>query len=195
MSFVILYISSIYMRQTRPLILTNEAIIPDMLLLNAKLYIHESLYGRSYVNLGNAIERIHKIRPQIDSESQVHIDRALADLEAVHEDMRNGEFNVDNLNASCIVALNALTFSQIKLAEAYMGKEQLRNARISLKNGLVHIKNALVFSQGTKKDYEINIFVEMTNIIEDDDLSDKAIINKLEHMLRELEDLEIAYHH
>lgn len=191
---MVLFMASIYFSRTKPIILTTEAIIPDLLLLNSKLYIQEEFYTRSYVNLERAIKKIKRIKSQADPDSQVHIERALIDLEKVNKDMRFGNFSSEDLKASCILALNALTYAQIKLAEEYVLSNEVQKARRSLINGMLHVKNALVFSEGSKKENEINIYIEMNSIVQDDQLTDKTIIAKLEEMLHELEDLEITFH-
>lgn len=179
----------------RPISLLRRAVKADHLLLNTRFYVQEAAYHRSHLNLVNAIEELEEVAQQADPQSKAHITTALDDLAKVKVEMDSGKFIMSNINSASIVALNALTYYQIKTAEYYIQNDMLHEAKVALEFGMLHVRNALKFAEGTKKDHEVHIFYEMRAIIEDKNMPQDEMYSKLEFMLHELEDLEIAYHH
>lgn len=186
-----------YMDNNYPVCLLQKAVRPDHFLLNTRLYVLEAApsRSRSRINLERAITEMKRISQQTDSLSRIHIGTALADLSLVKAEMDSGVFSVTHINNASIQALNALTYYQIKSAEYYVLNDMSRQAVKALEFGMQHIRNALKFAKGTKKDHEIQVFSEMKSITESNNMDKQEVIEKLEFMLDELEDLEVAYHH
>lgn len=187
--FAILYLSGRYIHVTKPAVLTEDAVKPDMLLLNSKIYFQEDAHKRSISHLRNAIDAIRDLEQELDEESKAKVDHSLDQLEAIYEEMSHEEFNIKHLNEASVKALNALTYAELKLTEHYVDSDELDNARVALKHGMLHVKNALKFAEGLKKEYEIHIYHEMDSLIANDQLSDREILRKLERMIEDLDNL------
>lgn len=184
-----------YHERNEPLPVLMRAVKPDHLLLNARAYIQESAFQRSHDNLKEAITEMEYVVAQADTASSIHINTGLEDLRLVEKMMQQGDYNSSELNKACVVALNALSYYQIKSAEDFIRHDMRPEAVKALRHGMAHVKNALIFAEGNKKDNEVHIYNEMNDIIRDDDLLKGTIMDKLDAMLYELEDLEVAYHH
>lgn len=182
-----------YNKSTKPVTLISDAVKPDIYLLNSKLYVVSDSPDWGMKSLVKAIQLIEGFRHQYDENSQVHIDKAMDDLTMIREDLHNGYVNLRELNNAYVQTLNALTYAQIREAEIYVQEDKMEEAKKALKYAMVHIQNALKFSEGEKKEYEIIIYSEMDSIVENSSLTKDQIFIKLEHMLDELEDLEVAY--
>ena len=191
--FSILFLINHYIKSSEPVTLISDSTKPDIFLLNSKLYLVENSPDRGYSNLQNAINLIETMRSEYDEESQVHIDLAMEGLREISSDLENKKVYMHDLNEAYVLALNALTYAQIREAEIYVQKGEMGKAKEALKYAMAHIQNALKFSEGSKKEYEIQIYSEMNSIIEDESLTKEEIFRLLENMLDELEDLEVAY--
>lgn len=192
--FVFMFMISWFQREEYPVNVLEATVRPDNFLLNSKLYIAEKLTERSRRNLIDAIRTINQIKSEADPMSQAHLETGLRELNLVLNDMNSGRFSKKDLNDASIIALNAMTYFQIKSAEHFILTGRFHQAREALGYGMLHVKNALTHAEGSKKETEIEIYSEMNTIVEDEELSKDEIIAKLDRMLEELEDLEIAYH-
>lgn len=188
-TFGVLFGVGMLIEHTQPAGLTDEALEPDILLSNSRTYFEEDAHGRSVMHLYNAIEAIKKIEQDLEPESKEKVDRAVVQLEQILQDMSGEIFDVKKLNEASVKALNALTYAELKISEHFVESHELGKAKLALKYGMLHVKHALVFAEGAKKEYEISIYTEMDSLIESDELSDKEIIQKLERMIEDLDNL------
>ncbi len=175
---------------TSPSTLNEEAIKPDLLLSNSRQYYSEHSRSRSLHQLRQAIIAIKKIEQDMDEESKAKVDAAIAELEEIHKEMRHESFDLKHLNQASIRALNALTFAELKVTEHFVESHETDKAMLALKYGMMHIKNALMYAAGNKKDYELKIYEEMDSLLSDGQLNEKEIIQKLELIIEELDNLE-----
>jgi len=197
--FLVISLSSFYVLKyfhegEKPVSLLTEATRPDNLLLNSRTHLREESMERSHSNLTGAIKKLESIKADADSMSRKHIQTSLNDLYRALELMESGKLEVDELNTASILTLNALTYYQIKSAEDFIRNNEFGKAKVALEYGKSHVKNALIFADGDKKNHEIRIYTEMDAIIGDESLNKSQRIKKLEEILDELEDLEVAYH-
>lgn len=183
-----------YMQWKNPMLLTQEAITPDFLLKNARLYIEEDAHDRSIRSLEDGIAFIQKINAEVDPESQEVITPAVKDLIAVHQLMKEDIFDLETLNEQCVQMLLALTFAQVKLAEDLIEKAEMGKAEKSIRFGMSHIKNALLLSSGTKKNDEVGIYSELNKIIKDPHMSKEEIKEILQGVLTAIKNLEVSFH-
>lgn len=180
-----------FIGHSEPTTLTNEVIEPDILLSNSRTYFEQDAYHRSMEHLARAIEAIKRIEQDIDEDSKYKVDMAINGLNDIYRSMSQDTFNIDQLNNASIKALNALTFAELKVTEHFVESHELNKAQVALHYGILHIKNALTFAQGYKKEYEIKIYKELDSLIENHHLSDEELIKKLEHMIGELDDIRL----
>lgn len=186
---LILYLSGFYFSHTKPVSIREEIVDPDMLLTNTKRYFQHDARDRSIYHLELAIEEIEKIEQEIEPADRMKIDTALMRLREVHDHISSPDFDIKELNDASMRALNALTFAELKVTEHFVDSHQLDKARVALSYGQLHVKNALVFSEGLKRDYEVDIYTEMDSLIESETFSDKEILHQLESMIDDLDKL------
>ncbi len=188
LGFLALYLSGTYIEHFVPTTLTSEVVEPDILLSNSKRYFQDDAHERSMKHLIHAIEAIEKIEQEIDDDSKRRVDLAVVDLKNIYAEMSHDTFNITKLNEASVKALNALTYAELKVSEHYVESHELNKARIALGYGMLHIKNALLFAEGRKKEYEVQLYAEIDSIVENNHLSDDELIEKLEHMIAELDE-------
>lgn len=187
--FGLLYVSSLLFDHSKPPTISKEAIKPDLFLGNSKVYAQEHAYSRSLEHLDKAILAIKNIEQEIDPQSRKTVDKAVHQLQMVHDEIKADTLNVKDMNKAFLNALNALTYAEIKVTEQYIASHDLDKAKVALKYGMLHLKNALKFSQGKIREYEIQMYAELDSIIENQHLSDDEIIARLEHLLSRLDTL------
>lgn len=185
--FGIMFIISSLFGHSEPHTLTEDAVEPDRYLQNSRVYAQEHAFGRSIEHLTKAIVAIRNIEQEIDPESQKTVDKAVAQLERVRREIEADTLDFTEMNRAFISALNALTYAEIKVTEQYLESHDVDRAQVALKYGMVHIKNALKYTQGEKRAYEIHLYAELDSITKSKNLSNDEIIARLEHVLSELD--------
>lgn len=185
--FVLLYLGGLVFDGHKPAIISDEVTNPDLYLSNTKSYYQEHAVDRSIMQLEKAIEAIEEIEQDIDDDSKRIIDTALGDIRRVKAKMQEGDIDVETLNKVSIEALNALTYAEIKVTEHFVESHEQEEARIALKYGLIHMKNALNFSKGKTREYEIQIYNDIDSLLDNEELKNEEIITRLEQMLRDIE--------
>lgn len=188
LGFIVLYIAGSVIHHLVPTTLTSEVVEPDILLSNTKRYFEDDAHERSMNHLIHAIEAIEKIEQEIDDDSKLKVDKAVVELKKIYAEMSHDTFNITKLNEASVKALNALTYAELKVSEHYAESHELNKARVALGYGMLHIKNALLFAEGYKKEYEVKLYAEIDSIVENKHLSDEELIEKLEHMITELDE-------
>ena len=173
----------------KPIPLTGEAIDPDLLLSNSRTYVKEHAYGRSIENLDLAIDAIRNIEGDLDEESTRLLEEAVADLELIKQELLGDSLSIDDLNISYSEALNALTEIEVKVTKALIESDQGTKAMVALRYGMMHLKNTLKYTQGAKKDYEIHIYEEIDSLLDNKDVSHDEMLEKLNHIIGELDSL------
>lgn len=172
---------------SKPALLTEQAVEPDLLLDNSKFYLKEHAYERSLDQLDGAIKAIREIELDLDEESKRILEFSIAELELVKKEMEMDSLVTADLNEAFSDALNALTIAELKVSEILLKQNHPKDALVALKYGMYHVKHALKYSQGEKKEYEIHIYQEIDELLENNSLSEEEMIEKLEAMIHELD--------
>lgn len=172
---------------SKPALLTEQAVEPDLLLDNSKFYLKEHAYERSLDQLDQAINAIREIELDLDEESKRILEYSIAELELVRKEMEMDSLVTEDLNEAFSDALNALTIAELKISEILLQQNHPKDALVALKYGMYHVKHALKYSQGEKKEYEIHIYQEIDELLENNTLSEAEMIEKLEAMIHELD--------
>ena len=170
-------------------LLTGEAVKPDLLLDNTKKYLKEHAYDRSLTQLDQAIAAIRNIEADLDAESTRILEVSIVELEKVRMEMEMDSLVKEDMDDAFSKALNALTLAELKISEVLIQQDHPRDALIALKYGMYHVKNALKYSEGSKKEYEIHIYEELDSLLENRHLSEQELISRLERMIAELDTL------
>ena len=170
-------------------LLNEQALKPDLLLDNTKFYLKEHAYERSLSQLEDAIEAMHKIEADLDDESREIIDTSILELERVKEEMLMDSLVTKDLNRAFSNALSALTLAELRVSEVLIKEHHSMDAIVAMKYGMLHIKNALKYAEGEKRDYEIHIYEELDSLLETRTLTEDQVIEKLEEMIAELDQL------
>lgn len=172
---------------SKPALLTEQAVEPDLLLDNSKFYLKEHAYERSLDQLDGAIKAIREIELDLDEESKRILEFSISELELVKKEMEMDSLVTADLNEAFSDALNALTIAELKVSEILLKQNHPKDALVALKYGMYHVKHALKYSQGEKKEYEIHIYQEIDELLENNSLSEEEMIEKLEAMIHELD--------
>lgn len=184
-----LYLYTKWREETQLALLTEEAVKPDLLLDYTKLYLKEDAYDRSLSQLDYAIAAIRNIEADLDDESNRILEVSIKDLEKVKMEMEMDSLVTEDLNIAFSKALNALTLAELKISEVLIKSDHPRDAIVALKYGMYHVKNALKYSEGSKKEYEIHIYEEIDSLLDNRSLSQQEMIDRLEIMIAELDTL------
>lgn len=182
-----MYLISFISTRSEPRTVTHEAINPDLHLISSKVYAEEHAYNRSIMHLDKAIEAILDIEQEIDEDGKSTVEKAIRRLEIVRNEILHDSLSMQDMNRAFIDILNALTYAEIKVTERYIKSKDVKRAKVALKYATLHIKNAIKFSRGQARIYEMHLYSELDSIIENNDLSDEQIIARLDHMLTEID--------
>ncbi|WP_258103521.1 hypothetical protein [Marinoscillum sp. MHG1-6] len=158
----------------------------ETLIGNSSTYAREHAYNRSLHHLELAINAIKDIEQYLDSTDQRTIDKAIADLEKVHLEMKGDSLIEKDMNHAFTKAMNALTYAELKVSEHFFATDEYHEAMVALKYGLVHIQNALRFVDRGHMAYELHIYQEIDSLIEHSDLPKHLILEELDKMVSEL---------
>lgn len=184
-----LYLFKVYERNFKPVGLREDIKKPDIYLDNSKLYIKEHSYERSMSQLRMAIEALQEIEVELDEKDRKLIDDSIDELQIVLLELQNFQINEDDIDHAFSRALNALTIAELRLTETLIAEHHTTDAKVALKYGMYHIKNAIRFTNGHKQQYEAHIYDEIDSLLESESSSDKELINRLEFMIAELDSL------
>ncbi len=168
-------------------LLTADAIKPDLLLDNTKYYLKEHAYERSISQLDEAIAAMREIEADLDQDSKDVIETSISDLVKVRTEMVMDSLVQEDLNRAFTNALSALTLAELKVSEVLIKEHHSMDAIVAMKYGMLHLKNALKYAEGEKKEYEIHIYEELDSLLESRTLSEDEVIARLEQMIFELD--------
>ncbi len=170
-------------------LLTEEALKPDLLLSNSKYYVREHAYDRSLHHLDLAIKSMRKIEEELDEHSIDILEESISNLMLIHRELEADSLNINDMDDAFSKALDALTYAELKVSEILLETDHDDQAIVALKYGMMHIKNALTFSRGHKKDYEIHIYDEIDSLLHSKSLSHEEMKKHLDAMIEELDQL------
>lgn len=179
----------VYERNFKPVGLREDIKKPDIYLDNSKLYIREHSYERSMDQLRMAIKALQEIEVELDERDRKLIDDAIDELQIVLIELENFQVNEDDINHAFSRAMNALTIAELRLTETLIAEHHTTDAKVALKYGMYHIKNAIRFTQGHKQEYEAHIYDEIDSLLESNSTDEGELINRLEFMIAELDSL------
>ena len=94
---------------------------------------------------------------------------------------------MEDLNDAFFKALNHLTVAELKVSETLLETENSTKAKIALKYAMYHLKNALEFSMGGKKEYEAHIYDEIDSLLELRHVDNDYMLKRLEEMIAEID--------
>jgi hypothetical protein len=186
--FGALYVISLF-KEDKPAPLSDKAISPDMLLGNSRMYIKERNHKRGLVHLAMAIDAIRKIEADLDDDSKQLLEDAIFDLEKVYHEIEVDSLSIKDLNISYSEALNALTLAELKVSEALIDHGDDHDALVALQYGIVHLKNALKYTEGEKLEREIQIIQEIEDLIANKDMTREQKIEEMQRIEAELDSL------
>lgn len=171
--------------------LTEEAVDPDLHFGNSRVYFKEKDFGRGMEHLIKAIQDIHNIERDLDPVSNELLEESITDLETVLRQLKHDSVVVDDINISYSEALNALTEAEIKVTKALLKSNHRHDAIVALKYGMTHLRNTLKYTEGDKKAKEKAIYTELDEILGNPNMSDEEIIEKIDHIITELDSLHL----
>ena len=190
---VLFHIVGFIKAERSPVAISSHASIPNYALQNARLYLTDKLHSRSLLHLKEAVRSIAYLRDHADDASKKHLTTGLEALKSVERDMDAGFFYSNELNENSVIALNALMYFEIASAKQFIEEEKRPQAMKALAFAIEHLRNALDFAKGNKKEYEVQIFSDINDITSNYYAEKSELISKLDGILEELEDLDVAY--
>ncbi|MCR9250827.1 MAG: hypothetical protein NXI20_10395 [bacterium] len=187
--FLGIFITSTIFHKNEDLVTSEAALKPDLLLSNSKYYVQEHAYDRSLHHLDLAIQAMRKIEEQLDDEGVSILEGSIDKLMVIHKEIEDDSLSLSDMDYAFSRALDALTFAELKVSELLLETDHDEQAIVALKYGMLHLKNALRFSSGHKKDYEIHIYDEIDSLLASKSLTHDEIKVRLEHLISELDEL------
>ncbi len=168
---------------------STDPLKTDFYLDNSKVYLlREYDYERSHKQLAKAIESMRELEKDLDKESKFIIETSIKDLNKVLKEIESKELSKADLNAAYAMALDALTYAEIKITEHLLEENSSKDAIIALKYGMVHLRNALKYSDDEKlKNFEMHIYEELDSLIANKSIDHDEMKKKLDHLLEELD--------
>lgn len=168
---------------------TLDPLKPDFYLDNSKVYLlREYDYERSHAQLAKAIESMRELEKELDEQGKFIIETSIKDLHKISREIESKELSKADLNAAYAKALDALTYAEIKISEHLLEENSSKDAIIALKYGMVHLRNALKYSDSEElKNFEMHIYEELDSLIDNKSLSHDEMKKKLDHLLDELD--------
>ena len=168
---------------------TLDPLKPDFYLDNSKVYLlREYDYERSHAQLAKAIESMRELEKELDEQGKFIIETSIKDLYKISREIESKELSKADLNAAYAKALDALTYAEIKISEHLLEENSSKDAIIALKYGMVHLRNALKYSDSEElKNFEMHIYEELDSLIDNKSLSHDEMKKKLDHLLDELD--------
>lgn len=176
-----------------PVAISSHASIPNYALQNARIYLSDKEYSRSSLYMDEAIRSLQYLRDKATDDSRQKLDVGLASLKKVQSQMDLGYFNESSLNKNSVIALNALIYYEIASAKDFVLDDKRPAAMKAVSFAIDNLRYALDFAEGNKKEYEVQVFSDMDMIISDYYMDKSELIEKLDGILIELDDLEVAY--
>ncbi|MCP4457963.1 MAG: hypothetical protein GY816_08065 [Cytophagales bacterium] len=169
--------------------LTEQATDPDLHFGNSRTYFKEKDFGRGMEHLIKAIKDIHNIERDLDPASNALLEESIKDLEIVQRELQHDSLVVEDINISYSEALNALTEAEVKVTKALLKSNHKHDAMIALKYGMTHLKNTLKYTEGDEKAKEKAIYSELDEVLNNTSLTDEEIMERLNHIIDELDSL------
>lgn len=170
---------------------SDDAIRPDLLLENTRLYTREHAKERSLKQLYKAIQAMRNIEDDVDDQGKEAIEVAINDLIGIYEEIQSGQVVEADLRSAFTKAFNALTYAELKVSEVLINTDMKSDAIIALGYGKVHIKNALKFADKEKFEDELRIYTELDSMISSPDMTKEETIRHLNKVLAELDQLQV----
>ncbi len=192
--FNVLFAIDAYQTHHLPVSLTNLAREPVVRIFNTKLYYDESARDRSKEELSTTIRQIYLLRDKLhNKDSREVIDMALPSLVQLHYDLKADTGNIE-MNEHFVKMLLALSYVQVRYAQTACAQRKTAEVHTSLRTAMGIIRRALFLSEGTKRDFEINIYAEMFDLLKTK-VSHEEMEKRLGSILDEIRDLEVSFHH
>lgn len=190
---VLFHIVGFIKAERSPIPIGSHASVPRYALLNARIYLDDKIHYRSALHLSEAVRSMAYLRDHSTGMSRKHMTTGLDALKQVEKQMEAGYFNSDSLNENSVVALNALIYYEIESAKAFIREDQVTEGIKALEIAVEHLRSALGFAQGNKKEYEIEVFSDIHEVISNYYGNRSEMIKTLDGILDEMKDLKIAY--
>jgi len=170
-------------------VIEDDPLKADIHLSNSKSYLlREYDYERSHDQLRKAIQAMRDLEEGLDEESKFIIETSIKDLDKVSKEIENKALVKGDMSVAYAKALDALTYAEIRISEHLLDIHASKEAVIALKYGMVHLRNAIKFSDSeTLKQFEMHIYEELDSLIENNTLTHDEMKKKLDHMLVELD--------
>lgn len=172
---------------------TSLALEPVIHLVNTKLYLEEDHAERSKSELAAAIRKTYLLKDKLDHKESLNIlGQTLPDLVKLHGQIgADEEFN-DQLTQSSVKTLLALAYVQIRHAKSASVINHPHEMKTAIKKSMYIIKKSLLLSEGSKKDYEVDIYAKLSDLL--DQKYDQTKANaELDEIMEEINDLEVSF--
>ncbi|WP_370086154.1 hypothetical protein [Ekhidna sp.] len=190
---VLFHIVGFIKAERSPIAIGSHASIPRYALQNARIYLDDGNYYRSALYLSEAVRSMEYLRDNSSGTSLKHLTTGLEALQQVEDYMAEDYFYSDKLNESSVIALNALIYYEIESARTFIMEDKVTEGIKALEIAVEHLRSALGFSKGNKKEYEIAVFSDIHEVISNYSGDRSQMIAILDGILDELKDLEISY--
>lgn len=175
--------ASEYMNPT----LSSQAVSPDLHLQNIKKYMKEHDQARSILHLDKAIAAIKVIETDVDIHSGEVLENAVHELEEVRPILLGEEADMGEVSTAISRTLAALSFAELRVSESYAETNKLKVANKALRYAKIHLKNAMIFSDGLLRDRELHIYQEMDSLLKHPEMYSVDVVFKMDQMIGELE--------
>lgn len=189
---ILFHIVGFIKAERAPVPIGSEASVPRYALLNARIYLDDKVHYRSALYLSEAVRSMTYLRDNATGKSRKHMTTGLRALERVEEQMAADYFYSDSLNENSVIALNSLIYYEIDAARNFVSEEKITEGIKALEIAVEHLRSALGFARGNKKEYEVEVFADINAVISNYH-DRKEMMKILDGILEDLEDLEIAY--
>lgn len=190
---MLIYVIGVFKNEQSPTPISSDASIPNYALQNARIYLIDGEHSRSLENVKEAIESLEYLHKQAQGTARKKLETGLNSLKGVAQEMENGRYDSEKLNQSSVTVHNSLIYYEICSAKTFIQNDQRPKAMEAVSMGIQHLRNALDFAKGNRKEYEVGVFSEMDQIKSNYYMDEDSMVEVLDSILVELKDLELAY--
>ncbi|WP_258104896.1 hypothetical protein [Marinoscillum sp. MHG1-6] len=169
--------------------LSDDNMETDMYLQNARYYIHDNVFDRSTYHIDQAKKSLRRLEEDIDIESGQEIEDAINSLNKIEREIVENKFEPSDMNKAFAKTLETVALAELRISERYAESANLDIAQVALKYAKLHLRNAMEYEHLPNKTYDLKVYQQIDSLIESPEISPIEISNKLDEMIREMNEI------
>lgn len=168
----------------------ERAMEPMHHLSDARYFIINNDYNKSYQALEDAITAMKIVEHHADSIAAEHIDQAIADLRLVEDEIAHDSVVVADLNRAFFNALNSIAYANVKIAEESLDRGEKYAAMSYMNTSFTEMITSLKFATtDDQKEMENQVIDDIRGILKKLKATDYQYRFNYDSLNKEIEEL------